>query len=347
MIEKTITFVRLEDTPFGGAENYLRRVVDELEKRNIRHKIFHTKTPKWLASWIRALWFNHEATKHKGQQFYFSLSRITCADIYRASDGVHKAYMKARGKKSLNPMHWVYLYLEKRCFAHAKRIIAISQFTRQEMIDYYQVDPNKINVIYNGINMPKYDAKKAKFELCHEFKKDPKLPTVLLVGNGFDRKGAGAFLRMIAKLELPVNAFIVGKDKHLSDYQQLAQSLGIADKVIFTGQRRDIDRFYAAADIFLYPALYEPFGNVILEALSFGCVVFASDKTGGGELLPKTHRITATNHAAILEQIRSLLVRPNKLKKAQQDAANIAKRYPVSKNVNETLKVIETVMGTS
>src|SRR3989344_3475319 len=132
----TLCFLRLEDTAYGGAENYLRRAGEALDKLHIPYHIMHSTAPHFLASWIKALYFNAEARLKKKNQFYFSLSRITSADIYRAGDGVHRVYMKVKKAKWWeNPAHFVYCYLERRCFQKAKKIIANSLMVKNEIIE--------------------------------------------------------------------------------------------------------------------------------------------------------------------------------------------------------------------
>ena len=69
------------------------------------------------------IFFNIQVSIFKGKRFYFSLERITCPDIYRAGDGVHKTFLGVEKKSKLNFLHPAYIYLEKRCFQNAKKII--------------------------------------------------------------------------------------------------------------------------------------------------------------------------------------------------------------------------------
>ena len=136
---KKITFIRLEDTHFGGAENFLRRLITELNRRNIACKTLYFNIPKYFPSWIKALWLNYEARIKKGSAFYFALSRIDSADIYRAGDGVHRVFMTRVGKKYWsNPMHGIACWLERRCFDRAIKIITNSVMVKQEIINTYQ-----------------------------------------------------------------------------------------------------------------------------------------------------------------------------------------------------------------
>ena len=145
---KKIYFIRANKTPFGGAENYLTRLSASLNKQNIEHGVINSPFPKFLGSWVRALLFNTYASLIKRDKFYFSLERITCPDIYRAGDGVHKKFLDIEKKSRINPLHFVYLFLEKRCFRNAKHIIANSKMIKDQIVQVYDIDSNKISVVY-------------------------------------------------------------------------------------------------------------------------------------------------------------------------------------------------------
>ena len=128
----------------------------------------------------------------------------------------------------VNPLNFVYPYLEKRCFKNSKKIIANSNYVREQIILAYGIDESKIVTIYNGINLPqKVEKGEAKLSVCEEFGLDYSLPILLFVGNGFKRKGVKDFLRLVSKLKTPVNALIVGKDKNINSYKRLAKKLKI------------------------------------------------------------------------------------------------------------------------
>ncbi len=332
-----VTFLRLKKSKFGGAEVYLSRLLSELEKRDFEFEVKHCSAPKFLSSWIKTIWFNLEVCLFKGKKFYFSLDRITCPDIYRAGDGVHKVFIKLENKSLFNPLHIVYLFIEKRMFKNAKKIVAISNMVKRDIINAYKIDPEKIEVIYNGIPLKEkvsFDDIKKEFNLKNE-------KILLYVGSGFKRKGVKEALDIVSKLQGDFKFFVVGKEKNLKWYKDYAKSLGVENKVIFTGPRIDVDKFYSMADIFLFPTKYEPFGNVILEALNFENVVFTTDMCGGGEILPKDWIIDEK----IVHKIQELLDNSEKLENLKKQAKEISKNYSIEKNVEKTLKVINETLN--
>jgi len=78
---------------------------------------------------------------------------------------------------------------------------------------------------------------------------------------------------------------IVGHDKKAARYQQLARALGIAERTRFVGAQKDVKAYYGMADALLLPTLYDPFPNVVVEAMGCGLPVITSNKCGAAELI--------------------------------------------------------------
>jgi UDP-glucose:(heptosyl)LPS alpha-1,3-glucosyltransferase len=333
---KKITFLRLKKNKFGGAENYLVRLSKGLQKLGIEVEIKYSTAPKFLASWMKAIWYNLEVCLNKKDKFYFSLERVICPDIYRAGDGVHKVFLEVENKSKFNPLHLVYLFIEKRMFKNAKKIIANSQMVKQQIINTYKINPEKIKVIYNGVpikELANFDDIKKEFNIQNE-------KILLYVGSGFKRKGVEEVLEIASKLK-NYKLFIVGKEKNMNYYKNLAKKLNV--NAIFTGPRSDVDKFYSMADIFIFPTHYEPFSNVVLEAMSYKCAVFTTAQNGASEILdekfimqnPKDYKINL---------IQKLLDDEKYLNEIKEKNYQIAKNFSIEKNVEETLKVInETI----
>jgi UDP-glucose:(heptosyl)LPS alpha-1,3-glucosyltransferase len=221
-------------------------------------------------------------------------------------------------------------------FKNAKKIIANSQMVKQQIINTYKINPEKIEVIYNGVpikELANFDDIKKEFNIQNE-------KILLYVGSGFKRKGVEEVLEIASKLK-NYKLFIVGKEKNMDYYKNLAKKLNV--NAIFTGPRSDVDKFYSMADIFIFPTHYEPFSNVVLEAMSYKCAVFTTAQNGASEILdekfimqnPKDYKINL---------IQKLLDDEKYLNEIKEKNYQIAKNFSIEKNVEETLKVInETI----
>jgi UDP-glucose:(heptosyl)LPS alpha-1,3-glucosyltransferase len=339
-----ICFVRRNRTPFGGAENYLVRLSNALTERGYTHSLIYSRLPNFLPSFLRVIFFNLGVCLQKGQRFYFSLDRISCPDIYRAGDGVHREFLLSK-KKSFNLLNPVYLYLERRCFRNARKIIANSMMVRNDIIRHYDIDSRKISVIYSGVELD--IDKSLSGSVRQELSIDPSTRIILFVGSGFARKGVLEMLHLLTKLDRDFFAIIVGKDKHLQRYVALSEQLGLAGKVKFIGPVRDIDRYYVDSDILMLPARYEPFSNVVLEAMRGGNAVITTRQNGAAEVLQDELIMENSADDKILPVLQKLLDQADYLAQIKQQNLDAIREFSIEKNASETLALIEATMKES
>ena len=341
-VKAEICFIRRNRTTHGGAERYLSRLSKELTEQGYPHRLVYSRLPALLPSFLRALLFNLVVCLRKGKKFYFSLERISCADIYRAGDGVHREFLLRKGRR-FNLLNPVYLYLEKRCFNNARHIIANSQMVKDDIIRHYNIDSAKISVVYSGIETEFEQITAGSVRQEHAIA--PSTPLILFVGSGFERKGVSEMLHLLAKLNGDYFAIIVGKDKHLKRYIALSEQLGLDERVRFTGPVDDIDRYYVDSDILLLPTRYEPFSNVVLEAMRGGNAVVTTRQNGAAEIIHDELVMASSADENILPALQKLLDQPDYLADIKrQNLARVAE-FTIARNARETLAIIETAIN--
>jgi len=338
---KKIYFIREKHTPFGGAENFLSRLVAEFQKKNIQIRVIKSPFPLFLPSWLRVIFFNIFLCIRKQNKFYFSLDRIVCPDVYRAGDGVHKVFIRQLSKKSNNPLHKIYIHVERKCFNNSKLIIANSNMVKNEIIQTYGIKEEKIRVIYNGVKIPDISfvgdfnlKKKSQFD---QFKK-----TILFVGNGFERKGLKSFIRIISKLRSEnFQALIIGNDKKIEDYKRTCKDLNLDKVVKFLGNRKDMHNFYSLSDIVILPTKYDPFSNVMLEAMSYKNVVITTLQNGASEVIPSYWVMKSHEDMSIVDKIDEALDSDHFLDDVKRINLEIVQNYSIEKNAQKTLTTLE------
>jgi UDP-glucose:(heptosyl)LPS alpha-1,3-glucosyltransferase len=209
--------------------------------------------------------------------------------VYRAGEGCHRAYLASRARAGGRGLyHRVVLALERRVFARTPRIVAIARAGKREIETLYGVPPARVSVVYNGVDLERFhpanrrtlgaDVRRELGFGAHTF-------IVLFVGTGFERKGLATAVEGFAGLgDRDARLVVIGKGD-TARYRELAARLRVGGAVHWLEPRRDIECWYAAADVTVLPARYEPFGNVHLESLASGTPVVTSRQAGGSEVV--------------------------------------------------------------
>ncbi len=232
------------------------------------------------------------ASADGGYDIVQSHERGLCQDIYRAGEGAHRAYLAAMGRRwaRVNPHHQLVSALEKRIFSlkSARHIVAISRGGKGEIQRLYATPPERVSVVYNGVDLGRFhpdNRPRFRQAMRDALGLGREAWVILFVGSGFERKGLGPLLEALSRLEDPRCRLVVAGRGDPRPYRERARRLGAAERVSWVGPRRDVEHLYAAADVVALPALYEPFGNVHLEALAAGVPVLTSARAGGSEVI--------------------------------------------------------------
>lgn len=268
-----------------------------------------------------------------------SHERIPGCMIFRAGDGVHAAWLahlrRVRGLLgrlglALNPYHRHLLAAEREMFAHPnlRAVICNSQMVRDEIVRHYAVAPEKLEVIYNGIDLRAFHpglAGEHRHALRAQLGIPQDVPLMLFVGNGFERKGVPQLLRAFSRMrQRDARLLVVGGDRRLEAARKLAHKLGIADRVQFVGPQKQVKPYYGAADAFALPTLYDPFPNAALEALACGLPLLTSRSCGAAELVEESingHLCDALDEAALTAALERLATNAATMRQAARAAA--------------------------
>jgi glycosyltransferase involved in cell wall biosynthesis len=177
--------------------------------------------------------------------------------------------------------------IEREGMERADKVITVSHYTRGVVISRYGVEPDKVEVVYNGVER---NGQWTQGQAC--IRRDEKL--VLFLGRITMQKGPEYFLYAAKKvLEVMDNIKFVmaGSGDLMHRSVELAAQLGIGQKVLFTGFLRgdDVRKIYQMADLYVMPSVSEPFGIAPLEALDNDVPVIISKQSGVSEVL--THAL--------------------------------------------------------
>jgi UDP-glucose:(heptosyl)LPS alpha-1,3-glucosyltransferase len=174
---------------------------------------------------------------------------------------------------------------------------------------------------------------------------------LLLIANNYRLKGAEIFVRILSALKDrgngAVRGLVVGAGGE-GVYERLAEKIGVADRVVFHEAAVDIERFYAAADIYLHPTFYDPMSLVALEALASGLPVVTTRFNGCSEIMTQGTEGFWTDEPrdvpAFLSYVETLLD-SSRRDEAGRAARELALKYPLERNFREIVAVYDKALA--
>src|SRR5581483_1329405 len=362
-----IVFVRRGYSPTGGAEAYLKRLARGVADAG--HDVQLVATNDWPdAEWpfgsithLRAkspIEFASEVERLRTEfrcDVLFSLERVWSCDVYRAGDGVHRAWLDRRQKfelplkqfvRSLGSKHRDLLRLEQSLLSggNAGRVIAASQMVKDEIVNLYRYPADKIDIVRNGVPLEKFRFNPELREKSREqLNLKPDETALLFAGSGWERKGllfaieAGALCR-----DLKMRLLVAGRG-NARLYKTKGLRFWREEPVQFLGEVADMLGVYAAADIFILPTIYDPFSNACLEALACGLPVITTRSNGFSEIIENGLHGSIVDHAPDLMSLRDAIrfwYDPSRRVAARSTNSQLAAQFDISKNVDETLAIL-------
>ncbi len=304
---------------YGGAENVGYRFAKFLLNENLLEEVvcfrsqvedFGGKLTKLRVlkpgRFLKTYSFNRAVLrylKEKGNKHVvnFAFSRVEGCDVFRAGGGTHLGFLKKsinaykgfkgikkRITRALNPINYYMPLLERRVFTHSKRIIAISEQVKEEIVEVYGRSlEEKIVVIPNSVDLERFNpALKRESRDVSRRKLNLKDSDYVLgfASSNFKLKGLDYVIKALPKLPSNV-VLIVAGGRNPKKYERLAEKVGVRDRVVFLGKVSQMELFYSALDCLVHPSFYDTFANVVAEALAMHIPVVASMNTGAKDLI--------------------------------------------------------------
>ena len=251
-------------------------------------------------------------------------------------------YMETSGA-GRTPLHeWAARRTLRRCAEQSRRIIAVSNFTKDRIVARLGVPAGKIRVVYHGGE----HAAEGSGEGA------PREPSTLLsVGNHLPHKNLPFLMRVFARVlaERPLASLVVAgpRGRHTSVAEEAARGAGVAGQVTWISPETDagVWALYRRATLLVFPSRYEGFGFPVLEAMTLGLPVVAADATSIPEVAgPAALLLPPGDEAAWAGAILSLLNDPAR-RTALFDAGRLrAREFSWERSATETLAVYEEVL---
>ncbi len=194
--------------------------------------------------------------------------------------------------------------IERKGMEFADKIITVSNYTRQIVIERYGIPAEKVVTVYNAVEPPDREFM--------EFKANVEEKIVTFLGRITFQKGPEYFVEAAHKIlqkQKNVRFVMAGSGDMLDQMVKRVAKLGISDRFHFAGFLRgeEVDRMFAMSDIYVMPSVSEPFGISPLEAMRSNVPVIISKQSGVSEILIHAIKVDFWDIDAIADAIYGLL----------------------------------------
>ena len=304
----------------GGEERYLLELMQFLAQEGhevhvfvhrfeegIEDLYFHNVAPLPFPKSLRVLSFAlkcHKQMKRDNFDVIMGVGNTWQADLLQPHGGVHWKWFWRSLRAYKNPWLWCAKFLG-RIFSlkqwvegivedapyrkGVKKIVAISEMVKRDIVDYYGIPEDEVEVIYNGVDTEYFHPRNKVYreQVRSRYGLSPHDIVLIFVSHNFRLKGLRYLIQalpFIKKKNDNVKLLVVGRD-NIRPYRRLAKKMGCEEDVFFAGRVSDLERYYPSADILVHPTFYDACSLVVLEALASGVPVITTQFNGAGGIL--------------------------------------------------------------
>lgn len=235
-----------------------------------------------------------------------------------------------------------------------ERVIAISDAVEEHLVEDFHVDPGRVRLVYNGIDLDRFrpEARQAMREAVRRELHVGGAPVIGIVGRLSRSKGHLDLLEAFAQLRQgrpEARLLIVGDGDLKQEIVSRAEGLGIEPSLIWVPGTDDTARYLAAMDVFVFPTLQEGLGLALMEAQAAGVPVVAT-RIGGVPSLVEDGvtgwLVAPSTPGEIAAAVGRYLENPESARTiARQAAERVRERFSLDKMVDEVLTVYGEVVS--
>ena len=265
-------------------------------------------------------WLVTYAAKSLKQSFNLPMVATIHATEAGRNSGIHDDT-----QRYINDTEWLLTY-------EATEVIVNSNYMKGHVQGLFGLPFDKISVIPNGINLNNFTGIERDYDFRRRFAMDNE-KIILYVGRLVYEKGVQHLISAMPKIldhYHDSKLVIAGKGGMLDELKAQVDSMGLSNKVYFTGylNQKEVQKMYKCADVAVFPSTYEPFGIVALEAMLAGIPTVVSDIGGLNEIVE--HGVNgmksyAGNPNSIADSVLSLLFDPQLAMNVTKNAKNKVK----------------------
>jgi glycosyltransferase involved in cell wall biosynthesis len=291
----------------GGIEHQMLNLLPRLNRGRFRVSLCLIKRAGEMADWVRERGIDVHVVPFRGRLHPASLrqlarlfrrcgTRIVHAHVRESNTSATVAARMAGVPVVIGSIHnmdtirgWRRILQDRILDRFRDATVAVSERVRRNYCETVGIDPAKVRVIYNGVDLARFEGRPTDRQaVLGPLGVPPADRIIACVARLVPQKSQETLLAAASRLLVhcpETSLLIVGEGERLDPLREEARQLGVASKVVFTGKRDDIPKLLRCCDISALTSTREGFSNVVLESLAAGLPVVATDVGGNSEAI--------------------------------------------------------------
>ncbi len=232
---------------------------------------------------------------------------------------------------------WWYRAVDRWMYRRYSAIACNSQGSADALLRWLPEMAGRVSVVFNGVPLERFQQAQAPPR--GEIVPDDGAPVLIFVARMQYEKDHDTVLRALAQVPR-ARLLLVGDGERRPALQELARSLGIAERVHFLGRRPDVDRLLKLACLYVHSSHYEGFGIAAVEAMAAGLPVVASDVPGLSEVVGSAGLLFPQGDAgALARHINAVLASDELRQKLARASLQRAQEFSIERSVDSYLDI--------
>ncbi|AXX92893.1 hypothetical protein CPU12_03970 [Malaciobacter molluscorum LMG 25693] len=231
---------------------------------------------------------------------------------------------------------------EKKLYK-AKRIVVNSNRIKNKLIEKFDFDKTKIEVIYPSVSIKNFEEKQ-KNEFFEKYQISNEHKIIFFTAKDFKKSGIKEFIELIKKINYKYTKFIIaGTKRQISNLKLLNSKYDFGNKVIYLEDFGNIDLLFYICDIFVLPTQQKSFATSILKAMYYKSAVFIPRTNSASEVVDIFATMNRYDDGSTPFKIDALLGRNEDLILIKNDNFNVAKEFNLSNNYSKVMAILQNV----
>lgn len=241
---------------------------------------------------------------------------------------------------------------DKTLAKYTEKTIVNCEAVKEFCIDKRHINSAEIDTVFNGIPLDSFRSAKDNdvMQIAAELGVDTGSPIIGTIARLDEQKGITYLLKAIplVKKSIPdVQVLIVGDGTLRKSLEDEARQLGVFDDVIFTGERRDVQKLYKLMDVKIISSIYEGTTLTVFEAMASGTAIVATTVDGVAEVLENNFTgilVQPCQPKQIADAVVSLLKDSKKRIYLSENAKEVVKEYDINTSIKKIENIYKSIM---